>query len=566
MTRLRPANIRQTSGTLCYAYDGISNYYYSDQLKKNLANANALTALGRKLVLPTTPLKRGKLHTLQPASLPMSIQLRTQKTMQLILAHSRNWLLNKTRLFASVLMPPKTSKIFEKMAGLRSKVTDKHVVLEHAMFAVVKNFENLSIASNARHVHMRRKQTLTKLYKQHLKKFYLGKQACGIQKDYHLNKIAGFHHKQKKVKQQFLWNFYCLNEISKHNQLLNSGDYLLNFNTKLSVLKRSLASQNKPYVNFCNRNKVDYIMAYNKIKPLLHPTESLSTKSYFKGHPKQKVMNFAFAYLGAKAYDNKSKCLIGPKLATLHVEKSSYRHSRKKQAHYYDFQFLKQLNKNAQFKFDFVSPLSKLSFTTTKKKAKDPWLMFSSSTLPYLVSQQKQSPIKQKYNDLVDPENAVFKTRDVPQMYHPYNSIDISKAEQKAVNTVDPRFTALGRFNRPLKLGLFAYIVGKFPRAIEQGYRFGSGRKNLRRRKVHKKAKGKSYRTKLNRKHKGATVDCYSNCTDLKLRPFTYDLRYNDALKVGLTRLSTAIRFELTLNLEQVVIPARLRSTLSVRL
>ena len=177
MTRLRPANIRQTSGTLSDAYDGISNYYYGHNLKQNLANANALKLLGQKLVYPKTGLKRAKLHTLQPASLPMCIQLRAQKTRSLILAHSRHWVLNKAHEFASVHTSPKISKAFETLAGLNFKVPiiSEHYVLENALLTVVKNSHLSSIRTNLEHVNMRKNQNLTKLYKHYLKGFYSAK-------------------------------------------------------------------------------------------------------------------------------------------------------------------------------------------------------------------------------------------------------------------------------------------------------------------------------------------------------------------------------------------------------
>jgi len=543
--------MRQTSGTLCYDYDGISNYYYSDQLKQNLANANALKSLGRKLILPTTPLKRGKLHTLQPASLPISIQLRTQKTMQLILAHSRHWLLNKAYQFASVHMPPKTPKVFEMMAGTSLKIPNKHLVLEHALFAVAKNFEKLSnITSNTKHVHMRRKQTLTKLYQQHLKGLYK-QHAWDIKKEKGLNKHC---HEQKQLKQTLDWRFKHQNDVLKTNQKLNISTNPLNLNISSKSIILMHKTCHKPYVSFCNVTRIPCLMVYKNTNHLLHPMKLFGPKCYFNDHPKQKVMRFALAYLGTKTYDNATKRLIGPRLATMHVEKSINRQSRKKQGHYYDFQFLNQLKKNTQLKFGFVSPLSKLSVTLNKQKAKDPMFMLSTSTPFYLANQQKQSSIKQQHRTLVDPENAVFKTRDVPQRYHPDHSVDISQAEQKAINTVDPRFATLGRFNRPLKLGLFAFIAGKFPMGVEQGYSLGKG-----------KTKGQAHR-KANRKPYKTAINANVNCTLQKLTPLSYSLHHKDALKVGLTRLNTALRFELTLNLKQTDTPARLRSTLSVRL
>lgn len=567
MTRLRPANIRQTSGTLSYAYDGISNYYYSNQLKQNLANANALKALGRKLVCPIMDLKPGKLHTLQPASLPISIQLRTQKTMQLILAHSCHWILNKAHQFASVHMCPKTSKVFEIMAGLNFKVPAEHYVLEDALFAVAKNFENLcNIAPKAKHVNMRKKQGLTKLYKQYLKGFYSAKSQqvfTNKPKLFSLNRQPQLlNHKKTQSKRCLTKTFEILNHnilISKHNmQVIHSEDNLC------------LSSG----VNLVHhRSKAHCLLAYKKTKPLLHPNELLVSKCHFNNHPKQKFMNLAFSYLGTKTYHNKSKRFIGPRLAAMHGELHSYGKIRKKQAHYYDFQFLKQLKKNAPLKFDFVSPLSKLSVAMNKQKVKDPWVILSTSTPFYQANRQKQSSIKSRVDVFMDSKNeyAVFKTRDVPKLYHPNHSVHISQAEQKAVDTINPRFVTLGRFNRPLKLGLFAFIEGKFPRGISQGYKFGVSKLKLKSKGVnswlnknkvisHKKSKRKHCRTKTN---------CDVNGIDLKLTPFTYSLRYSNWLKVGLSRLNTALRFELILNLEQMAenphAGARLRSTLSVR-
>ena len=114
MSRLRPANLRQTSKTLNYGATGTSNYYYSLQLKQQLALKKALLSVGKSLVFPSATLKKGRRNVLQPAVLPLNIQLRAQKYLTLQTTNSK-WFFNKTLCLASIWLDLNKSKFFETL-------------------------------------------------------------------------------------------------------------------------------------------------------------------------------------------------------------------------------------------------------------------------------------------------------------------------------------------------------------------------------------------------------------------------------------------------------------------
>lgn len=96
MSRIPPASVRVTCNTLDFSEIGTSVYYFTTQLKNNIALTKAIAKLGKNLGFPISALKRRlSLPQLILGVLPIYTQLRASKYYNLLLAHSHHWFSSK---------------------------------------------------------------------------------------------------------------------------------------------------------------------------------------------------------------------------------------------------------------------------------------------------------------------------------------------------------------------------------------------------------------------------------------------------------------------------------------
>lgn len=470
MSRLRPANLRQTSSTLNFYSDGLSNYYYNNQLKQNLANSHVIKLIGQTLLFPVAPVikRHNKLPLLQPANLPISLQLRARKAQTFILAHSRRWFVNKTRDFVSALMTSALPKFFERIVGFTNESPCKTLTLVESIAGISREAD------------------------------------------------------QNYTKQSATYNRWA-KETRKQRANLRLVKFYKN------------KSQHKQPINLQQTNK----------------TQS-----------KKVFLAFALGLISNKTYNHKTKGLINTSFTSLNVTKQSHLRLRRQrwQARYYDFKFLRQLNSNVHVKLDAASPISKLSYSQTGKlnklkkgSPKDTWLILNATYKHALQHGLRHglrpSKVPSELDNVINKANLVLRSRDVPRSFHPACSLDTSKIQQKGIDTVNPLFATVGRFNRPLALCLFTFIAGGFPAGILQRY--------------NKKASIKKPRSKTFNSKKISTNKLLAR---VKQKPMNHGLRYSDTQRIGLAKLNTALRFDLTLDLDNDLLRPSLRPTLSVRL
>jgi hypothetical protein len=95
MSRVYPTSIRLTSHTLNPSLAGVSQYYYADQLKQHLAYSACIERLGFVYGLKRLTLKKGTPANIQPAVFPIIAKLRARSYLNLQLANSQHWFVNK---------------------------------------------------------------------------------------------------------------------------------------------------------------------------------------------------------------------------------------------------------------------------------------------------------------------------------------------------------------------------------------------------------------------------------------------------------------------------------------
>lgn len=478
MSRIRPANIRQTSKTLNYGLIATSPYYYGSQLKKTLALQVAIKSLGDTLFFPTGPVKRNKLQTLQPTVLPVFSQLRFQKLVRLQLAKSPHWFVSKTLFCAHLISNGPTADFFDGLKPLIDSTSNGSNGTDE--------LENIKSIKQVLNQVDPRKQITHRFV--HTIKLILqgvggpvGTDTClpvnVLQQNFNHPNIVmkkTMHEKQREpadgflgYKEQLKKNTFVLAPRASiaYEKLLDLKNNKKLRNKKRSLRNKKLSNKKLP-IAIHKLEKVEKNKPQWDLKPqwddflmLLKPNKKdehfvFSNTSMFE---EPTALCFAIAQtLTKKIYDfasNSLKALPGKSL-----QKPKSLKENRKNTVFYDYKFLEELlqpfgqrqanEDNSVYQWA-LQPFVHASHLNLKKTVqKDPWEIVWGSV-----------------NDDSVEENLMGLK--VIKQLRPKGK-DISQVESYSQSSLTPKFAAICRFNRPMKLHLFGFLLGRYPLTIGQ--------------------------------------------------------------------------------------------------
>jgi hypothetical protein len=546
MSRIPPSSIRLTCATQDSPFVGTSQYFFETQAKQNLALIQTAKPLGRVLRWPLGPTKRGALCVLQPGVLPIYAQLRTQRYVCLMLSQSHSWFNTKIlscgqHAHVSLDVVQKFNPMFSLTFGLLP-----------LPFAFAKAKEKQRQDKSSKVANPNGGSFETSLQHDAIKQLNVAKPKKGASKRIPKPVMENLWKPQTQLKRRTAkaaggWHIssvvtYSMSRLAlgydnnwpwNNWPLFNIHDYGLGVKLSLKQLQ-SQGKLQKPLQSLLSLQRLR--LAWKRKKSYLSskPNRAASYVSFLRQYGAKATkatclfMLLCMQQLTGKVYDPKSNTLVANITASEIGSSSKF----KKQSHYYDFQYLEQIEPYQNFQLYGSKHLPKAAVNV---RVLDPW------------SKQRGS----KGALSVKPR---LRSRRVN------TGLSVSQYTNSVLTNVSPKIAIDRSFNAKVGLNLFSFILGQFAPCAKQhlwpqdNFQLGNVNKAPRLKLKHTKVK---MHKSCDRQIKNPVFMPCSQCT-----PW-----YR---KAGSGRLKTCVIFDLKLHSQPLLKGSEakksLRPTLSIRL
>jgi hypothetical protein len=531
MSRIPPSSIRLTCATQDSPFVGTSQYFFEAQAKQNLALIQIAKPLGRVLKMPLGPTKRGALCVLQPGVLPIYAQLRTQRYVCLMLSQSHSWFNTKilscgqhahvsldvvqkfNPMFSLTLCKDKSSKVANTDGG-SFETSLQHDAIKHISVAKPKKGESKRIPKPVME-NLWKPQTQTRLKRRMAKapeafhissvvRYSMSRLALGYDNRWPWNNWPLFN-----ARDHGLGVKLSLKHLQSQSKLQKSLQYLLSLQrVRLAWKIKKSYSSSKPN----SKSAASYVSFLRQ-----YGTKATKATCLF--------MLLCMQQLTGKVYDSKSNTLVANITASEIGSSSKF----KKQSHYYDFQYLEQIEPCQNLQLYGSKHLPKAAVNI---RVLDPWS-------------------KQRHGS-----QGALSVKPRLRSRRANTGLSVSQYANGVLTNVSPKIAIDRSFNAKVGINLFSFILGQFAPCAKQhlwpqdNFQLGNVNKAPDMRLRHTKVKmHKSY----DRQIKNPVFMPCSHGTPWYL-------------KAGSGRLKTCVIFDLKLHSQGSEAKKSLRPTLSIRL